>query len=252
MKSTRNLAAVTAVGAAAGAAYRLSRTMSTWGATPLEVDEFLPGDELVETARYRTTHAISIDAPAEEVWRWVVQIGQGRGGMYSYDWLENLFRLDMHSADHIDPAWQDLSVGEVIRLVPEGTQPSLLFAVARLEAPSLLVLGPLGTREDAFAQGLPFPFWTFRITPTGANSSRLVVRFQSDFEPTAMGWLAYKYALEPVHFVMERKMLRTIKQRAEDADSSRRRMPAHQTGPVHPGEQDQQAEHDDLEGDPPG
>jgi hypothetical protein len=193
------------------------RFTPSWRATPLEANELLPGDDLVGTARYRTTRGVSISASAEEVWRWLVQIGQGRGGMYSYDWLENLFRLDMHSADHVEPGWQDLSVGDVIRLVPEGTQPPLQFVVVRLEAPHLLVLGPGGTREEAFAQGLPFPCWTFRVTPTSSHSSRLVVRFQSDFKPTPLGWLAYKYALEPVHFVMERKMLLGIKERAERA-----------------------------------
>ena len=63
--------------------------------------------------------------------------------------------------------------------------------------------------------GLPYPCWTFQVVPSGAGTSRLVVRFQSDFKPTPMGWMAYKYALKPVHFVMERKMMLGIKQRAE-------------------------------------
>lgn len=120
-------------------------------------------------------------------------------------------------AHRIDPALQRLTVGDVIRLVPEGTEPSLRFAVARVEAPHVLVLGPGTSRVSAFAAGLPYPCWTFQVLPTGVSTSRLVVRFQSDFAPTPMNWMMYKYALKPVHFVMERKMMLGVKQRAEHA-----------------------------------
>ena len=175
----------------------------------------MSGDELVGEAKYRTTHAVSIDAPAEQVWPWLIQMGQGRGGMYSYDWLENLLGLHMHSADRIEPALQQLALGDVIRLVPEGTEPPLRFAVARLEPPHVLVLGPDTSRSEAYAAGLPYPCWTFQVVPTGPATSRLVVRFQSDFKPTPLGWMAYKYALKPVHFVMERRMMLGIKRRTE-------------------------------------
>lgn len=189
--------------------------MTNWGATPNEVAERLPGDEIVGTARYRTTHAVTIDAPREVVWSWLIQLGQGRGGMYSYDWLENLLGLRMHSAQEIRPELQRLAVDDVISMVPEGTQPPLRFRVARLDAPNVLVLGPMGSREDALETDLPYPCWTFRLTRTTEGGSRLVVRFQSDFKPTLLGWLMNKYALEPVHFVMERKMMLTLKERSE-------------------------------------
>lgn len=188
--------------------------MATWGATFGESIETLPGDELVEVARYRATHAISIDAPPEVVWAWLVQIGQGRGGMYSYDWLENLVGLDMHSADAIVPELQTLAVGDLVRLVPEGTEPDLAFVVDRLEAPHLLVLGPEGSHAEALASGLPYPAWTFLIRPAEVGS-RLVVRFRCDFRPTVRGYATNKWALEPIHLLMERKMLRGIKERAE-------------------------------------
>ena len=165
----------------------------------------MPGDHLVGQAKYRTTHAITIDAAAESVWPWLVQMGQGRGGMYSYDWLENLCGLDMHSADRIDPRWQQLAVGDVIRLVPQGTESALRFAVARVEPPTVLVLGPSTSRSAAFAARLPYPYWTFQVVPTGRTSSRLVIRFQSDFEATPMNWTTYKYALRPVHYLMNAK-----------------------------------------------
>jgi hypothetical protein len=201
-------------GVATYAALRPSRT-STWGATDSEAAARMPGDEIVGTAKYVSTHAIGIAAPADEVWPWVVQLGQGRGGFYSYDWLENLVGLGIQSFDWVDPTLQGLAVGDVVRLVPDGTEPPLRFAVVRLEAPTLLVLGPDRSRADAFAAHLPFPCWTFQVTPEGADGCRLVVRFQCDFVPTPLGWLAYKHALQPVHFVMERKMLLGIKARAE-------------------------------------
>jgi hypothetical protein len=186
-----------------------------WRATRAERRGALPGDEIVGRPRYRTTRAVTIDAAVEEVWPWLVQLGQGRGGMYSYDRLENLFGLQMHSADRIDPALQDLAVGDVVRMVPEGTEPDLSFVVARLLAPHELVLASPETRERALASGLPFPAWTFALRRAGRDRTRLVVRFQSDFTPSVRGHLLNHYALAPVHFVMERKMLLGIKERAE-------------------------------------
>ena len=204
------------------------RWTPAWRATRLEMAASMPGDELISRARYRSTHAITIDARPDDVWPWLVQMGQGRGGLYSYDWLENLLGLHIHSADRIDPDLQSLAVGDVIRLVPEGTQPPLRFVVARLEQRALLVLGPDKARAQAFAEHLPHPCWTFQLTAVGVEQCRLVVRFQADFAPTPLGWVAYKYALRPVHFVMERKMMLGIKDRAERSLSSAR--PAERQG----------------------
>lgn len=213
-KTMTRAAAVTLAG---GAAYLLAQwpRMTNWGAEPEEVYEELPGDEIVGEAKYRTTHAVTIDAPPERVWAWLVQMGQGRGGMYSYDWLENVVGLHMHSARRIIPELQELHVGDLVRMVPEGTEPDLHFAVAQVEPPHLLVLGPDTRREEAIESGLPYPAWTFLVRPTGKNGGRLLVRFQSDFKPTPRGWITNKYALEPLHFLMERKMLLTLKERAE-------------------------------------
>ena len=219
MSRTRLIATTFAGIAAARTAYALSRwaPMTNWGATEREIGEEMPGDELIGRARYRSTRAVTIEAPSTLVWPWLVQLGQGRGGLYSYDWLENLLGLHMHSAEHIVPELQHLVVGDLIRLVPEGVEPPLRFTVARIEPPHVLVLGPEGTHEAAMAAGLPYPCWTFQLVDQSAGRCRLVVRFQCDFDPTPMGWAMYKYALTPVHFVMERKMLLGIKERAEGA-----------------------------------
>ena len=79
-----------------------------WGATDDEVNETLPGDGIKWNAKVQATHAISIDAPVQEVWRWLVQIGQGRGGFFSYDWLENMCGLEIHNIDEIRPDLQEL------------------------------------------------------------------------------------------------------------------------------------------------
>ena len=84
----------------------------TWGATAEETSRRLPGDDLLEPADIVATRAISIDAPASAIWRWLVQMGPGRAGAYTYDWIENLFCLNMHSSDRIVPEWQHLEVGD--------------------------------------------------------------------------------------------------------------------------------------------
>jgi hypothetical protein len=222
MHLSRGFYAAAAAGAATVTTCAVSRwpLMATWGSTETEVLAPMPGDDLIGQARYRSTHAVTIDAAPSEVWPWLVQMGQGRGGLYSYDWIENLLGLHMHSADRIDTDLQGLAVGDPVRLVPEGTEPPLRFVVAQIDEPSVLVLGPDGDRDAAFSAQLPFPCWTFQLTPAGADRCRLVVRFQMDFDPTPLGWMAYKYALQPVHFVMERKMLLGIKQRAEVSATS--------------------------------
>jgi hypothetical protein len=196
-------------------AYLVRHPVSSWGATPQEVDEAMPGDEVIASPRYAATHAVTINVPSTRVWPWVAQMGQGRGGLYSYDWLENLLGLDIHSLDHIDPALQTLKPGDTVRLVPEGSQPDLSFQVLQVEPPHLLVLGPRGSRTDAMATGLPYPTWAFMLRDQDGRRTRLIARFRSDFESTLVNTLANKVGLAPIHLVMERRMLLGIKERAE-------------------------------------
>src|SRR5665213_2442284 len=93
----------------------LRRPILTWGATGGEAASRLPGDELLEDAEGVSTRAITIDAPAASVWPWLAQLGPSpRGGAYTYDWIENLLGLDMHSADHVLPEFQSPQVGDMI------------------------------------------------------------------------------------------------------------------------------------------
>ena len=102
--------AALALTAALGALYfaLLRDPILTWGATDAEAAARLPGDELLEAADGVTTRAIEIDAPATAVWPWLAQMGPSpRGGVYTYDWIENLLGLDIHSVDRVLPAYQD-------------------------------------------------------------------------------------------------------------------------------------------------
>src|SRR5947207_1953697 len=106
--------AVAGLGAAIGRRLHLH-----WNATPGEIAATLPGDELLVDATLTATRAITIRGSATDVWPWIAQMGQGRGGLYSYDWLENLAGLDIRSADHIVDEWQVVRVGDPFRLHPD-------------------------------------------------------------------------------------------------------------------------------------
>ena len=96
----------------------------------------LPGDDLVANPALESTRAITIQAPASTIWPWLVQLGQGRGGFYSYQRLENLIGSDIHNADSIVPEYQDLKVGDQVRISREGPA----FEVAAVERDSTLIL----------------------------------------------------------------------------------------------------------------
>jgi hypothetical protein len=202
--------------------------MLRWGATRAEAAQRLPGDHLVPSPRTAFTRAITLRAPPEHVWPWLIQIGCHRAGWYSYDWLDN---GGLPSADGILTELQDLKVGDEIWASPDGT---LAFAVDAIEPGRALVLsgpldqsGPFETRRTAFAgaasldqPGRPRASWAFVLVPLGATASplppatRLVVRFRADFPPNPLSTVAGA-VLEPVSFLMERKMLLGIKARVE-------------------------------------
>src|SRR5271157_86814 len=105
---------------AAGLLYVLvvRRWLLGWGASPAELAKRLPGDAFLPEASSTCTRAITINAPPDRVWPWIAQMGQGRGGFYSYDFLENLAGCDIHSADRVVPGWQDIKIGDTVKLAP--------------------------------------------------------------------------------------------------------------------------------------
>jgi hypothetical protein len=193
------------------AAAVLRRRQLRWGATDAEFTEFRPGDELVPDPDLTATRAITIHAGADDVWPWIVQLGQGRGGFYSYDGLENLIGCDIHSALRINPDWRRLDVGDTVRLAPEF---ALTVAVAK--PPRTLVLRGGALPGTTVA---PYDFtWTFDLSPVSATRTRLVVRERYAYRR----WWA-RSMVEPltvVSFLMSRRMLHGIRDRAEQSKQS--------------------------------
>src|SRR5215207_11779411 len=191
----RLLQALAVLGAALPWAYMLliRPWYLRWGATDEEVEKSLPGVELVREPGRQSTRAITVNAPVEEVWPWLAQVGQGRGGFYSYEWLENLSGSHIRSADRIHPEWQHREVGDVVR-----TSPSFGFKVEAFEPGRAMVLEHWGA---------------FCVEPIDQNSTRVMIRTRA---PRGLGGVFYHPLVgEFPHFVMERGMLKGIKHRAE-------------------------------------
>jgi hypothetical protein len=177
-----------------------------WGATDQEVGCSLPGDDLIPNADMIATRAITIRAAADRVWPWIAQLGQGRGGFYSYDRVENLVGCNIHSSDRILLELQDITVGDEIRLAP---QVGLLVALVE-QGRSLVLRGgiPMGKRAA------PYDFtWAFTIREGPDETTRLLVRERYLY---TRAWA--RLIVEPTEllsFVMSQKMLRGIRDRAE-------------------------------------
>jgi Family of unknown function (DUF6544) len=184
--------------------------MANWGSTYRERSTALPGDELVPGPASVTTLATTVEAGPEKVWPWLVQIGQDRGGLYSYDWLENLFGLGIHSARQIREEWQHLTPGDEVRLVRKGwlgLKDGLALPVARVDPGRAIVL-----REQPPAQ--PWDaIWSFHVVPQGPGRCRLISRGRSA-RPHGAARVA-TWVMTPVTTLMTRKMLLGIKRRAE-------------------------------------
>jgi hypothetical protein len=186
-----------ACGAALLYRLRLQGAVMTWGATPAEARSALPGDELLSAATGMSTRAIDVAAPASAVWPWLAQMGPSpRGGAYTYDWIENLLGLDMHSADAILPEFQDPRVGDTISFGPNRLR------LERCEPRQVLAW----RSEDGNW------VWTF-VLQEQDGSTRLISRNRFRL-PTIFARIAM-LPMEPASLVMERKMLRGIKRRAE-------------------------------------
>ncbi len=210
---------VIAAGAAALGLHTVHASRN-WGATAGEVAVTLPGDELVPEPAENTTLGVSVAAPVEQVWSWLVQIGQDRGGMYSYDWAENLLGLHIHSADEIRGEWQHLAPGDRVVVVPEGYRAlpaGYAFTVDRVEPPRTLVL------RQAPPEHPWHGVWSFHLVPAGESRCRLLARSRTEVPRQPALRLATRVG-EPVTLVMTRRMLHGIRQRAE------RRTPAMNAG----------------------
>ncbi len=219
-KRTARLLGATLAGAAAGMGYVLyiRPWHLKWGASLNEASRRLPGDERVSHPKIESTRAITIHAPIEKVWSWIAQIGQGRGGFYSYDWLENIFGCEIQNADRIVPAWQQPKVGDMV-----GLHPKVAFSIAVVEPPRALILHQaIDTQSNrVFDPSITSPqsyinvSWAFLLAPVDEYSTRLLARYRLDYQPNNIVNNLLWRVLEPAQFIMERKMLMGIKARAE-------------------------------------
>ena len=199
-------AAALLAGTAAWYARSGRRRQLTWGATATDTAKPLAGDDLIARADLTATRAITIRAPADRVWPWIAQLGQGRGGFYSYDTLENLVGCHIHSADQIVPQWQTITVGDQVKLHPE-----VGLDIAVVEPGRALVLRggmPMGTVPP------PYDFtWAFVLREQPDGTTRLLVRERYAYTQRWAPLLVEPVAV--VAFVMSQRMLRGIKERAE-------------------------------------
>jgi len=182
--------------------FPIRRWMSRWGTTPSDLTRVMAGDSLLVEPTYSGTMAVSVNARPEDIWPWLVQIGYQRGGLYSYDWLDQLFGyLDRPSATRILPEFQHLAVGDVIPLERGPSWP-----VAVIEPGRALVL------DMRNLVGFDW-VWQFGLYPVDEQRTRLVSR--SCVRTQAVWARLFTKVIEPAGFLMTRRMLLGLKQRAE-------------------------------------
>jgi hypothetical protein len=187
---------------------------SHWGLDSAIVESSFPGDALVPAPQWGWTHGIEIDAPAEAVWPWVAQIGADRGGFYSHQWLENVVGCDVRNAESVHPEWAARE-GSGLLLHP-GAPPLSIVEVV----PGRFLLAYGAPDEAARAAGRPWlaTSWLFAVDPIGPARSRFISRFRVAHSPELTTRLEFGPALvAPIGFVMDRRMLLGVKERAERA-----------------------------------
>ncbi len=194
-----------------------------WGATKEEFLMPLPEDELAPMPSIYMTHAITVNAPVDDVWPWFKQLGQGRGGYYSYDWLERLFGFGIHNVYEIRPELQDLKAGDHIKLHKNG----MVVTVERMEEDRNKKL-VLWTDSRKMEEGQkyfvpPLPkgmhiagYWSFNLFARADGTTRIVERWGIEWPPRSQ-WLNLLLIAfgELPSFIMEQRMLRVIKKLAE-------------------------------------
>ena len=182
--------------------FPIRRWMNQWGATASDLARIMAGDPLLADPTYSGTTAVTIDARPEHIWPWLVQIGYQRGGLYSYDWLDRVFGyLDRPSATTILPEFQQLAVGDKI---PMGQGPSWPVAVVEPNRALVLDMRNMG--------GLDW-VWQFELLPIDETRTRLISR--SRVRAQKLWARLLTHAIEPAGFLMTRRMLLGLKQRAE-------------------------------------
>jgi hypothetical protein len=190
-----------------------------WGTTDAELSAVASGDELLADAKFASTHAITIHATPERIWPWLMQIGQDRSGFYSYTPLENLIGCQMPKVERIVPQWPARKVGETVWFATPkhyDGQAKMIAAVVEPERAFVMVSAPDWQRIQAGQPGQEGS-WGFTLEPTGNGETRLIARGRGAFAQTFRSRVTNLFFWEPAHFIMERRMLLTIKRLAESS-----------------------------------
>lgn len=191
----------------------LTPSMARWGATDAEVRAHFPGDELVPRPARFMNRAISIAATPEQIYPWLLQLGAGKGGLYSYTTVEKLIGCPLQNAERIEPSWQHLQVGDLVKMCPSEPAPPP-YIVAQLIPNRALVMGH--REHDRWVD-----LWQFVLVPQPEGGTRLILRTR-----TMMVGGMWD-VIRPFVFVMERGLLRGVKERAERLASGRSGEHAH-------------------------
>lgn len=171
----------------------------------------MPGDDVVPRAQFNATRAISIGAPPERVWPWIVQLGYGRGGFYTYDLLDN---AGVPSADRIVDLYQDLKVGDLVPMFHETRGLAIAYKVDSFDRNEWMLWVHRPHENES-----PDSTWSWRLTALPSGGTRLVTRMKQDYRWETPGLAAFNLVLmEFGDFAMERRMLKGIKARAELAN----------------------------------
>jgi len=189
----------------------IGRRRLHWGTLGTEATDSLPGDELVPEPKWSYTLGIAVGASPEDVWPWIAQIGQGRGGFYTYQTLENMVGCKITNTTEILPAHQHPVVGDDISLHP--TAPPIRVEI--VDPPNALVLR--GSPVDVGAeQSWGVSTWQFVVHPGDDGGSRFLTRGRYDHSPDWKSRLAFgRFPIEAISFVMSHKMMLEIKRLAE-------------------------------------
>lgn len=207
MSGPMKVLGVAVVAAASVYAAVVRPRMLAWGATEDERLGPLPGDDVVPDARYVTTRAMTIDAPPERIWPWLVQMGQDRAGFYTHNWVERLLRSGIPDDHALHPEWQTLAVGDLMRTNRDIGGTPMGWPVEAVDAPRSLVVRSIT---------MPAGTYAFVLQPVDEGRTRLLVRDRAAWRIREWPFAALIY--EPLHAYMETGLIRGVKQRVEQSD----------------------------------
>jgi hypothetical protein len=185
------------------AAFVMQPWHNQWGATAEEASMQLPGDTLIPNAAYQATLGVTVTAPPEEVWPWLAQMGADRAGLYSYSWLESLMNCPIHNDNELIPEFQHPQVGDLVRMCPGDFGPSP-HEIAEIQPNRAFIFGGRNDSGDHWKST-----WQFVLVPQGEDTTRLLLRLHS------ANYASINAIMEPAFFLMERRRLQGIQERAE-------------------------------------